>query len=88
MFLLAKPCLVFHEVYVCMYVCMYVNHVCMSCMYDWVPERFDQSTLITFFTKITLLLLYKNFILNTFSMKKLDFSILGFSCFLSIYLEI
>ena len=31
-----------------------------TCTYDWVPERFDQSTLITFFTKITYIFtLYK-----------------------------
>ena len=34
-------------------------YVCMN-VYDWVPERFDQSTLITFFTKITYIFtLYK-----------------------------
>ena len=30
-------------------------------MYDWVPERFDQSTLITFFTKITYIFTLYNF---------------------------
>ena len=60
--------------YVCMYVvCMYV------CMYDM------HRSLVTFYQNYLLvLLLYINFILNTFSIKKLTFYILGF-CLIPFY---